>query len=251
MDRFLPFNSTTRARLVRLLSPVIVLAIVLLAALLRFHEIGRQSLWNDEGNTLRLVERSIPLLLENASHDIHPPGYYLALKVWWSLTGESEFALRAFSALAGVLTVACVYALGRALSAPGAGALSALLVAVNAFSVYYGQEARMYALLALFAAASMLVFVRWTARPAWRIALALALINAAGLYTQYTYPAVMLTQGIMFVAWWITRRDRWTLTMYVILNVLTILLFAPQLSTAITQISMWPRTGNPIDAGAG
>jgi hypothetical protein len=147
--------------------------------------------------------------------------------------------------------VACVYALGRALSAPGAGALAALLVAVNAFSVYYGQEARMYALLALFAAASMLVFVRWTARPAWRIALALTLINAAGLYTQYTYPAVMLAQGVMFVAWWIIRRDRRTLTMYISLNVLTILLFVPQLSTALTQISMWPRTGNPIDAGTG
>src|SRR5258708_18843988 len=218
MDRFLPFNSTTRARLVRLLAPMIVLAIVLLAAVLRFHKIGQQSLWNDEGNTLRLIERAIPSLLENASHDIHPPGYYLALKAWWSLTGESEFALRAFSALAGVLTVACVYALGRALSAPGAGALSALLVAVNAFSVYYGQEVRMYALLALLAAASMLAFVRWTARPTWRIALALALINATGLYTQYTYPAVMLVQGVMFGAWWIVRRDRRALIMYIGLN---------------------------------
>src|SRR5262249_22799382 len=119
MDRLLPINSTARARLLNLLPPVIVLAIVLLAAVLRFHEIGRQLLWNKEGNTVRLVERPIPSLLENASHDIRPPGYYLALKVWWSLTGESEFALRAFSALAGFLTVACVYALGRALAAPG------------------------------------------------------------------------------------------------------------------------------------
>src|SRR5215471_6400520 len=119
MDRLLPFNSTTRAWLINRLSPVVVLLIVLLAAALRLHEIGRQSLWNDEGNTLRLVERSVPSLLENASHDIHPPGYYLALKAWWSLTGESEFALRAFSALTGLLTVACVYTLGRALAAPG------------------------------------------------------------------------------------------------------------------------------------
>lgn len=251
MDGFLAFNSTTRARLLNLLSPVLVLAIVLLAAVLRFHEIGRQSLWNDEGNTLRLVERPIPSLLENASHDIHPPGYYLALKAWWSLTGESEFALRAFSALAGLLTVACVYALGRALSAPGAGALAALLVAVNAFSVYYGQEARMYALLALCAAASMLIFARWTARPAWKTALALALINAAGLYTQYTYPAVMLTQGVMFIAWWLGRPNRRTLMMYFGLNVLMILLFVPQLSTALTQIGMWPRTGHATDAGTG
>src|SRR5260370_24599436 len=135
MDRFLPFNSTTGAQLVGLLSPLIVLAIVLLAAVLRFHEIGQQSLWNDEGNTLRLVERSIPSLLENASHDIHPPGYYLALKVWWSLTGESEFALRAFSALAGVPTRARGFAAGRALPVPGAGAVGAGLGPGQCFRV--------------------------------------------------------------------------------------------------------------------
>src|SRR5215468_10772249 len=139
--------------------------IVFLAAALRLHWLGHQSLWNDEGNTLRLVERSIPDLLVAASRDIHPPGYYLALKAWWALTGESEFALRSFSAFMGVLTVACVYALGRSLFASGVGVLASLLVALNAFSVYYSQEARMYAMLALVAAAAMLVFIRWTARP--------------------------------------------------------------------------------------
>src|SRR5258708_38018364 len=142
MDQLIPLNSRTREQLTRQIVKLLPLVVILLATVLRFHLLGHQSFWNDEGNTLRLVERPIPTLLENASHDIHPPGYYLALKAWWLLTGDSEFALRAFSALAGVLTVACVYALGRALSAPGAGALSALLVAVNAFSVYYGQEAR-------------------------------------------------------------------------------------------------------------
>src|ERR1041385_2696960 len=144
--------------------------------------IDTQSLWNDEGNTLRLVERPIGALIDAASHDIHPSGYYLALKGWWALTGESEFALRAFSAFMGVLTVACVYALGRALFAPGVGTLASLFVAVNSFSVYYGQEARMYALLALLAAAAILIFIRWTVHPSWKLALALSFINVAGLY---------------------------------------------------------------------
>src|SRR5262245_10729348 len=174
MDQLIPLNSRTREQLSRQITKLLPFVVILLAAVLRFHLLGHQSLWNDEGNTLRLVERPIPALLENASHDIHPPGYYLALKAWWLFTGETEFALRAFSALVGVLTVACVYALGRALFAPGAGLVAAFLVALNAFSVYYAQEARMYALLALLAAASMLVFVRWTARPSWPLALALA-----------------------------------------------------------------------------
>ena len=60
---------------------VLPLLILFLAVLLRLHWLGHQSLWNDEGNTLRLVERAIPDLLVSASRDIHPPGYYLALKV--------------------------------------------------------------------------------------------------------------------------------------------------------------------------
>ncbi len=225
--------------------------ILFMAAALRLHWLGHQSFWNDEGNTLRLVERSIPDLLVSASRDIHPPGYYLLLKSWWLLTGESEFALRAFSALCGTITVACVYTLGRTLFSRGAGTVAALLVAINTFAVYYSQEARMYALLALMAAAGMLLFVRWTRRPSWPLALGLALVNAAGLYTQYVFPFIMLTQGVLFVLWWLGRRDRASLGQYVALNLLTLILFVPQLSTALAQIRQWPRTGVPTDTLTG
>src|SRR2546421_11941674 len=105
--------------LLRILRPrlnfLLIIGVLLLAAGLRFHLLDHQSLWNDEGNSLRLAQRSIPDLIAAARLDIHPPGYYIALKAWRALAGESEFALRAFSAFAGVLTIACVYALGRAL----------------------------------------------------------------------------------------------------------------------------------------
>jgi mannosyltransferase len=260
-------------RLVRLFPLLSITLILLLAAILRFHLLDHQSLWNDEGNSLRLAERSIPDLIDASRRDIHPPGYYILLKGWLLLTGDSESALRALSAFAGVITVACVYALGRALTSPGAGALAALLVAINSFSIYYAQEARMYALLALLATGSMLVFVRWLARPTWRLAFMLALINAAGLYTQYTYPAVMLVQGVMFVLWQIFPYPKslrhneggalksffplpsfwgkgrgWG---FIALNLLTLALFIPQLQAALAQLTMWPRTGQPVEAGAG
>ncbi len=245
------FDAATRQRIHRLLPLASVLIILLFAAVLRFHLLDHQSLWNDEGNSLRLAQRSIPDLIAAARLDIHPPGYYLALKAWLALTGASEFALRALSAFAGVLTAACVYALGHTLFARGAGLLAALLVSVNAFSVYYAQEARMYALLAFLAAVSMLVFVYWVTHPSWRTGFALAVLNAAGLYTQYSYPAVMITQGVLFVLWWLGRRDSRTLIAYTACNVLTIGLFAPQLGAALSQVSTWPRTGQPVAVGEG
>ncbi len=241
------FDAATRQRLYRLLP----LAIILLAAILRFHLLDHQSLWNDEGNSLRLAQRAIPDLITASRLDIHPPGYYLALKGWRALTGESEFALRALSAFAGVLTVACVYALGRALFAHGAGVAAALLVTVNAFSVYYGQEARMYSLLALLAAASMLVFIRWLSKPSLMAAAALALLNAVGLYTQYAYPAVLVTQGVLFVLWWLGRRDPRRLAAYVAINVMTVVLVTPQIGPALAQVTAWPRTGQAVTLGEG
>lgn len=87
------------------------LFVLLLATFTRFHLLEAQSFWNDEGNSARLSERSIPAILEGTASDIHPPLYYLALRGWRELLGETEFALRSLSAFAGVLVVAAVMAL--------------------------------------------------------------------------------------------------------------------------------------------
>ena len=96
----------------RRLLPVAVF-VLLLATLLRFHLLEAQSFWNDEGNSARLSERPVAAIIEGTASDIHPPLYYLALRGWRELVGETEFGLRSLSAFAGVLVVAVVIALGR------------------------------------------------------------------------------------------------------------------------------------------
>jgi len=241
----------------RRLLPALVI-VLLIAAGARLYRIDAQSLWNDEGNSLRLAERNVPDLIDAAARDIHPPGYYLALKAWIALAGTSELALRALSALAGVLTVAATIALGRRLFSAGAGALSGLLVALSPLAIYYSQETRMYALLGLLAALSMAVFVEWLARveqdrAAWAWALALALLNAAGLYTHYAYPFTLLAQGALFLLWlaWRGRSGvgRRALMVYVALNLLALALFAPWLPTAWDQLTTWPEAQTALSLG--
>jgi 4-amino-4-deoxy-L-arabinose transferase-like glycosyltransferase len=184
--------------------------VLLLAAGLRLHLLGAQSLWNDEGSSFVQATRTLPEIARNAALDIHPPGYYVLLAGLRLLTGTSEFALRALSAFASILSVAFAYALGRRLSGTGAALTAALLVAVNTFSIYYAQEARMYALLALWGAASFWALAGFLRRPAPRWMVALALLNAAGLWTQYAFPFVMLAHGVVTLIWFITirREDR-------------------------------------------
>jgi hypothetical protein len=135
--------------------------ILALAAWLRFYRLEYQSYWNDEGNSRVLAGKSVSGILASAAADIHPPGYYLALKLWRGLVGETEFGLRSFSALTGLVLVALLYRLGREYFDAPAGIAAALLGAVNPFLIYYSQEARMYALLATSSAASFLLFSLW------------------------------------------------------------------------------------------
>ena len=93
------------------------LALILCVALfLRFYCLACSSFWHDEGNTWGLVQRSFAQIAVAAAADIHPPGYYWLLKLWSIPFGHSPWALRAFSALTGTLTVAVVYAIGKRVS---------------------------------------------------------------------------------------------------------------------------------------
>ena len=200
--------------------------VLLLATFTRFHLLEAQSFWNDEGNSARLSERSIPAILEGTASDIHPPFYYLALRGWRELVGDTEFGLRSLSAFAGVVVVAGVMALsGRGMGGEwqkgrkgegeiGRGearyhaslAVAGLLAAVSPVLIYYNQETRMYALLALLAALSAWVLLVWLGgarRPLLWMA-AYTLLLAAGLYTHYFFPAVIVAQGAVVVAtgWW-------------------------------------------------
>lgn len=238
------------------LAPLLVVAILILATGLRFYRLDAQSLWNDEGNAARIAERSLPQIIEGASRDIHPPGYYVILAGWRALTGDSELALRAFSALAGVLTAAVVYAIGASFFDWRVGGLAALLVALNPFQVYYGQEARMYALLALLSAGSVLLAARvltlpgkmraerFNARRAVMLAAGYVLVNAAGLYTHYSFPAVLVAETLVFLVW-LARRERKLhgLVVWAGLQIAALLLFSPWVPVAIPQVMGWPKRG--------
>ncbi|WFR96455.1 glycosyltransferase family 39 protein [Rhizobium tumorigenes] len=126
-------------------------AITLLGLALRLPNLATRSLWLDEAYTawfaalpLRALWTEVPL------YETHPPMYYTLLKGWTMLFGNSEAALRMPSVLASVATILLVTGAGRVLNAGPRGdriaLLAALLLAINAGSINYAQQARPYAL---------------------------------------------------------------------------------------------------------
>jgi len=250
-------------------STALLLAILLLAAGLRFYRLDVQSFWNDEGNSARIAERTLDLILEGAAGDIHPPGYYLLLHYWRGLFGESEFALRALSALAGLTLVAFTYLLGRHLFGESVGLIGAFLGSISPFAIYYSQEARMYALLAALSAVSTYLVFRIlpglhypTSRPQHPTiedanlgAVALYTgISAAGLYTHYAFPFILIVHNVVFGMWWLntTRQteQRWQwLALWAGMQTALVALFLPWLPIALHSVTGWSPAGRAHELG--
>ena len=122
-----------------------VLALTAGAFALRAVELGRRSLWLDEGYGLLLVTARE---LADWTLDVHPPLYYALLRLWSAL-GTSDVWLRLLSSVIGAATVPVVYALGARLLGRATGFWAAAFLAVTWLHVWHSREVRMYPLLAL------------------------------------------------------------------------------------------------------
>lgn len=121
-----------------------------LAALLRLPTLAVESLWYDETFTAWLAGLPIDRLFAATLGDVHPPTWYLLEWMVYQSLGNTPFALRLISALAGIALVPAVWRLASAFHfSPEAQQSAALLTAVAPFAVYYSQEARAYSLIYL------------------------------------------------------------------------------------------------------
>lgn len=253
----------------RYLPYILIILILLLASAVRFYNLGEQSFWYDEGVAFGHSQRNLFEMIPRLQNNVHVPAYFASLSLYENFLGSTEFGLRSYSALWSIIAVAGVYALGKRLFHPIAGLSAALLVALNSFSVFYAQETRMYAMLAAIATLSMWAFAEWAllairpypgedseepsmSKRLWTWGLAFALINVIGEYTHVSYALVMLSQGVMAIFLLGNLLNRamsasipfgivWrAFKIYLAVNLLSLLFFAPWLITALSQISSQP-----------
>jgi mannosyltransferase len=164
---------------------MVLAAIIVLAAALRFWGIDGQSFWSDEYFThLHASEPGFGAMLSSVlEEEVSPPLYHALVWVWVQVFGTGEAGLRSLSALLGTATVPVVYVGVRQLASRRAALVAAALVATSPLLVWYSQEARPYALLVLLSAASFAFFARALRDPSrgaltgWAAASSLALAS--------------------------------------------------------------------------
>ncbi|MGQ9840805.1 MAG: glycosyltransferase family 39 protein [Anaerolineae bacterium] len=144
------------------------LAVAWIALALRVAGLTAQSLWRDEVDTLLFATRPLAEALQMFRQPgQNGPLFFLLLRPWLAMAGASEFALRFPSALAGTLAVPASYVLALRLAGRKTAALTALLMALAPYLVWYGQEARMYALLTLLITVSLWLTVAAVQQGGW------------------------------------------------------------------------------------
>jgi 4-amino-4-deoxy-L-arabinose transferase-like glycosyltransferase len=165
----------------------LVAASAVLYAAMRLWNLAAFSLWGDEVFSLRAARMGLGDLFAAAVADaVHPPLFYLVLKVWVAVGGEALWWLKLLPVATSIAAIAPVLLLARELRAKHeAAALALALAAVNPYLIHYAQELRMYSLLMLLSLASAWVYVRYARTGGRGWLAALFGVNLLLVYTHY------------------------------------------------------------------
>jgi uncharacterized membrane protein len=168
---------------------LIIASLLLLFVVARLWWLTRFGLYGDEIFSLRLASAGWSDLIAQVIRDaVHPPLFYLLLKVWITVGGESIYWVKLFPVFASIASLAPFYFLCRELKLQSVVSRLALgLMAVNMYMVVYAQDLRMYSLLLLASTCSCWLFVKLMNAKENRFAtdLSLFVANLLLVYTHY------------------------------------------------------------------
>jgi mannosyltransferase len=147
MNRFL-VNLKEQA----LLQFLILGAVTLLSALLRFYKLGEWSFWYDEIFSVNraLIHFSDPVsLITNLPRTLWLPISLITSNVFLQYFGVSEWSARLASAIIGTLSIPIFYLAVRKFLGSGVAVIVVLLLAVSPWHIFWSQNARFYTSLTL------------------------------------------------------------------------------------------------------
>ena len=217
---------------------MIILLITLLGLVLRLILSG-QSLWLDEAASVVIASQSVGTLLQSLVGDFHPPLYYLLLKPWITIAGQTEWLLRLPGILIGTLTIPALFMLvktifnprGRvALAADPWGLrfklahLAALFLALNPLHIYYSQELRMYSLSALLAVLTWQFLLK-------KKFFVYTFLTIISFYTFYLSIFILISQWLYMIFY-----HRKKLKPFIISNLIFVISCLPWLPTLFSQL---------------
>src|SRR4030067_2436783 len=226
------------------LSSMLLLFIILIGTFLRLYQLGSNSLWFDEAISVWFANESPGnIIIKQTSADVHPPFYYIVLSLWINVFGNGEFDVRLLSAIFGILSIPLLYLIVKNLFGNQPALISALILAMSPFHIYYSQEARMYSiltfcvLLSIFFMVKMLCIgeeIKLTKKTIY-YSIGYVISTVAALYCHNIALLLPVAQNLFFIIFW--NRHRPFLKFWIPSLLTIIILWAPWTSTFFKQSS--------------
>ncbi len=236
----------SRFRLTRGVAFGAVGALIVVSLLLRLRGLHFH-FWIDEGLSVGISSHSLSQIPSVLRQDGSPPLYYLLLHVWMSIFGRSEAATHELSLLFALLAIPVAYWAGASLFGRRVGLITAFLAAVVPYLSTYGEETRMYTLVALLSLVACTSFVHTFVFRRRRYLPVFIVSQTAALYTHNWALFLSLMAAVAFLvcvrhAPAEERRALWRDGLIALGSIAV--LFAPWLPTLIYQAR---HTGAPWD----
>lgn len=215
------------------------IAVVGLAASLRWLGIQSRPIWYDEAFSILFAEKGPAAMLYGTlsqtgagSADIHPLGYYTVLWLWIEAFGRSILAARLLSVFVSLTTLFLVYRIAANLFNRPTALTAAATYAILPFQIHFAQEIRMYALLSLWLMLATFSFLRARAGN-WKWWMVFALAGALAQYT-HNLAAIYL---IPLALTPLLQREWKTLRFLIAAGLAALVLYLPWLIHVPAQIS--------------
>ncbi|WP_420642992.1 glycosyltransferase family 39 protein [Candidatus Leptofilum sp.] len=207
---------------------------VTLGAVLRFINLGRDSLWLDEAISYLAAQLPVSQIVNNTVQSSHPPFYYLLLHFWLQIVPDSDTAVKLLSTLFGILLIPAMYLLCQQLFKNRTVALvAAALTAVSPFHILYSHELRMYTLLMLLVVGATAVThqARQKERSGWWVLAGFLLLLA--VYTHLF--AFLVLAGIGLHALLTYRQSKRAFWATAVITAIILLCFVPWLNLILAE----------------
>lgn len=236
------------ATLEKLWWPIVILSGIAVFIATMLFSMG-QSIWFDEGYSILLAKSDWSQLFALTAVDAHPPLYYALLKVWGTVFGFSETALRSLSALFLSGAFIAILALLKKLFSARVALLALPILLLAPFMVRYGYEVRMYSLALFIAVTATYALVVAHEKGKWWQWAIYAVLVALGMYTLYMTVVVWVAHFVWLIV--ISMKSKqytfWK-NPWIYAYAGAVVLFLPYIGTFLHQMlnSALPGIGNEI-----
>lgn len=222
------------------------LGLLIILSIVRVFMTINRSLTIDEPFSANLVILPWTEMFKMFLRDPAAPLYYVFLKLWVSIFGDSEQALRSLSMFFFAGTVLTVAVTAKELNGFSAGIAGSLLASISSIGLTFAGTARPYALLSLLTAISTLIFFSivdliktnfLATNIKFFLRIGFVLINVLALLTHPIFIFFMI--GYSVAAWVKNRQQFWIVSLC---NVITVGVYLSVWGTFFLHTVVLPAT---------